>query len=156
MTGTDLANFACAFSAQRNNLDNIPKLVDKINIAVKKVANATTPPNLIVKLDDDHVLTNGEVVYKNGTKRRVLRQYSSDSVIVEPKPIQAMGDSVDMHFRLIDAVALYLMAGIETGRAPIYMGMFKTEIEEFELGDIESLLNSDLQPAVNENNNPLA
>ncbi len=99
--------------------------------ALKRVANDTVPLRLHIN-------------YPEG--QEILRKVGDLSYIRFPVEPIVMITSLDIDRALEDAVALLVMASIETQRAKIYMGLYYTEIENHDV----RLMEADLDVAGNE------
>lgn len=90
-------------------------LEERVFTALKKIAMDTVPLRLVVQ---------------NPTGHSIMRRVDSLIYIRFPNmPINDDSD-IDMDMFLIDAVALYVMAGLEKEKASVYMGMYWELITE--------------------------
>lgn len=90
-------------------------LEERVFTALKKIAMDTVPLRLVVQ---------------NPTGHSIMRRVDSLTYIRFPNmPINDDSD-IDMDMFLIDAVALYVMAGLEKEKASVYMGMYWELITE--------------------------
>lgn len=105
----------------------------RIDTALKKVAMDTIPLSLVVNTTDGY---------------KILRALDSVTFIRKPFEIINNNSKLDMDEVLLDAVALYVLAGIEKEKAQSYMGMYWQEIESNESRYIQS----ELIESTNENN----
>lgn len=103
----------------------------KVLTALKKVAKDTVPLQLIVQSPTNH---------------SILRRIDEFTYIRTPNAPIADIDNIDIDEYLLDAVALYVAAGIDPARAPIYMGMYHEEIDQ----NNERLITTSLANASNE------
>ena len=114
-----------AFSSNRADISKVSNIIGKTNIAMKQVARDTTPL----------------VLLKNASSNRnIFRRLDNDSYICIPEKIVDDTSTMEMDETLLDAVALFILAGIETARAPSYMKMYWNIVESHENG----LINDDL------------
>ena len=137
MTLEEFGVVLAAKSTQRQ-----PSVIDavyaeKVYTAMKRVAKDTLPLSLLVN---------------SPVGQRILRKFDTDAYIRYPKKAVKASDDIDMDESLIDAVALMVMAGLETQRAKIYMGLYYTEIENNDKVQIEASL--DLASSNPPNRNP--
>lgn len=126
MTFKGLVERMAAHSSKRANLDDIPLVLTKVNIAMERVCRNTIPL---------------ELVKDSSSSRRLLRRLDKALYIATPTPV--VDDDltqIEMDDFLIDAVALFALAGIETARAPSYMKMYWDIIASNE----DNLIESDL------------
>lgn len=105
----------------------------RIDTALKKVSMDTIPLSLVVNTTDGY---------------KILRALDSVTFIRKPFEIENNNSELDMDEILLDAVALYVLAGIEKEKAQTYMGMYWQEIESNESRYIQS----ELIESTNENN----
>jgi len=103
----------------------------RIYQALKRVAHDTVPLRL-------------HITYPQG--QEILRKMDEHSYLRMPKQPTKPEDELDIDSALEDAVALFVMAGLETQRAKIYMGLYYTEIEN----NNTRLIETDLVMAENE------
>ncbi len=113
------------------------QFMDKTYSALKRVAKDSVPLKLLIN-------------YPEG--QEILRKVGDLAYIRFPMEPMRMDSDLDIDRTLEDAVALLVMASIETQRAKIYMGLYYTEIENHDM----VLMESDLDIGGNEfdyNNN---
>lgn len=124
MIFTEFKLRVAAFSSNRANLDKIPLAVEKANISLIQVCRDTIPLRLIKK---------------EGSNRKILRYVGEiDQYICVPNSIKDDDvTQIEMDELLIDAVALHMLAGIETARSQQYMGMYWNIVENHEKALIE-------------------
>lgn len=108
------------------------QLESRISTAIKEVAMLTIPIRLVVANPDGY---------------QIIRKVDSVTYIRFPQDIVSDLSEIDIDRFLLDAVALYVLAGIEKEKASIYMGMFYNQIE---LND-KRLIETDLVEASNDN-----
>ena len=125
MTFLEFKDLVPAFSSNRLDLSKIPKLLEKTNIALRQIGRDTIPLKLIKQ---------------DGSNRNILRRVDTNFTICIPKLIIDDTTEIDMDDDLIDAVALFVLSGIEYARAPAYMKMYWGIIESHENG----LINGDV------------
>jgi hypothetical protein len=125
MTFLEFKDLVPAFSSNRIDLARIPKLLEKTNIALKQIGRDTIPLKLIKQ---------------DGSNRNILRRVDTNFTICIPKLVVDDTTEIDMDDDLIDAVALFVISGIEYARAPAYMKMYWSIIEAHENG----LINGDV------------
>ena len=127
MNFLEFTNLIPAFSNNRVDLTKVPHLITKTNIAMKQIARDTIPLLLLKNASSD---------------RNILRRLDNTSYVCIP--IKIIDDTTDLEIdeMLLDAVALFVLAGIETARAPSYMKMYWNIVENHEQSLIESNLAS--------------
>ncbi len=77
----------------------------------------------------------------------VLRRVDENTYIRMPhKPVVDSGEQLDIEESLLDALALYVMAGLEPQRAKLNMGMFYEEVEQYN----DNLTQTYLEEATND------
>ena len=108
------------------------QLEHRINTAIKEVATLTVPLRLIVSNADGY---------------QILRKVDSVTYIRFAEDVKNDDSELDIDRFLLDAVALYVLAGIEKEKASIYMGMFYSQIE----ANDRRLIEANLVEASNEN-----
>lgn len=113
----NLLEFRRLLSEKNSNRDielDDEKLGERIFAGLKKIGMDTLPLILVENSDS------------NATMMR--RIDSNTWVRVPVKPIIST-DEIDTDIMLLDALAYYVMAGLERSRAKIHMGMYYGEIE---------------------------
>lgn len=116
----------------RKTLPDDINLEERVYTALKKIAMDTVPLRLVVQ---------------NPTGHSIMRRVDSLTYIRFPNmPINNDSD-IDIDMFLIDAVALYVMAGLEKEKASVYMGMYWELITEND----NRLCETYLATATNEN-----
>lgn len=99
----------------RKTLPDDINLEERVYTALKKIAMDTVPLRLVVQ---------------NPTGHSIMRRIDSLTYIRFPNmPINDDSD-IDIDMFLIDALALYVMAGLEKEKASAYMGMYWELITE--------------------------
>lgn len=100
---------------------------ERILTALKKIAMSTIPMRLVV---------NSTV--GNAIMRRI------DEVTFIRFPALTLSDDseIDIDEFLLDAAALYVMAGLEKEKAPVYMAMYKEILEDNERRLVEVYLSA--------------
>jgi len=110
MTFVKLKSRILGFSSNRANLDNVPMLLEKANISLKQICRDTIPPFLVKDASSN---------------RRIFRRLDEKSYICVPSTINDNDtEEIELDENLIDALALHILSGIETARAPSYMKMY--------------------------------
>ena len=107
-------------------------LEKRVNTALKEVAMLTVPLRLIVSNPDGY---------------NILRKVDSVTYIRFAEDVESDESELDIDRFLLDAVALYVLAGLEKEKASIYMGMFYSQIE----ANDRRLIEANLVEASNEN-----
>lgn len=111
------SDFVTLLLSKSNNRTVLPdefQLKDKIYSSLKRVAKDTVPLRLVIT---------------DGTGQQILRKIDEYSLVRYPfKPLLTT-DVIDIDDALLDAVALFTMAGMETQRAKQFMGLYYKEIE---------------------------
>ena len=116
----------------RKTLPDDINLEERVYTALKKIAMDTVPLRLVVQ---------------NPTGHSIMRRVDSLTYIRFPNmPINDDSD-IDIDMFLIDALALYVMAGLEKEKASVYMGMYWELITEND----NRLCETYLATATNEN-----
>jgi len=131
MTLTDFKILCLTKSMNRTKLPINTDFIPKVFSALKRVAKDTVPLRLIVN---------------DGTGQQILRKTDEFMLIRFPFPPRVEDDIIDIDDALLDAVALFTMAGIELTRSQQYMGLYYKEIE---LND-ERLIETHLMDASND------
>ena len=125
MTLTDFKVLCLTKSMNRTKLPDNVDFIPKVYTALKRVAKETIPLRLIVN---------------DGTGQQILRKTDEFMLIRFPFPPRVEDDIIDIDDALLDAVALFTMAGIELSRSTQYMGLFYKEIEMNDERLIETFL----------------
>jgi hypothetical protein len=108
------------------------QLTERVHSAMKKIAHDTTPLRWIIHKRKEEDL---------------LRRLDANSYLRKPrKPMIDSGEQLDIEDELVDALALYVMAGLEPQRSKINMGMYYQEIENYNI----RLMETHLQEATND------
>ena len=116
MTLEEFGRHMLSFSSGRTNVPSDELLAERVFTALKKVAKHTVP--LKLKVSSPAGFT-------------IIRRIDSETYIRMPeKPKISTPTAIDIDKVLIDAVALYVLAGLETQRAKTLMGMYWGEINE--------------------------
>ncbi len=102
------------------------QLTERVFTAMKKIAQLTEPLKWV---EDD---PEGYTVYRRLDNFTFVRMPN--------KPIIDSGEQIDIEESLEDALALYIMAGLEPQRSKINMGMFYQEIDFYNMRLTESYL----------------
>jgi len=105
-------------STGRTEIPTNEMLVDRTYTALKRVASDTIPLRLVVEDSAGH---------------QILRRVDDNTYVRFPKrPIIDSGQTMDIDDELLDAVALYIMAGLELQRSKTLMGLYYKEIETYD------------------------
>lgn len=108
------------------------QLTERVYTAMKKIAMDTTPLRWMVDTEDGY---------------DVLRRIDAYTFLRFPKkPIIDSGEQLDIEEALLDALALYIMAGLEIQRAKVNMGMYHEQIEMYN----QNLIQTYMQEASND------
>lgn len=129
-----LRDFKELILSKSTNRQTIPASVDlphRVHTALKQIALKTIPLRLIVN-------------EPNGSS--ILRKIDEVTYIRIPRIPNTEEDSIDIDDVLLDACALYVIAGIEKEKAGTYMGMFFGEID----ANNNRLIETALSEATNE------
>ena len=114
-------------SNNRSELPADPQLIEKIFTGLKRIAKDTVPLRLVIV---------------DGTGQQILRKVDEYGFI--RFPFRPLNDEsvIDIDDALLDALALFVMAGMEIPRAKTLMGMYYAEIEFNNERLIETYLSS--------------
>jgi len=107
-------------SQGRTQLPSDPKLAERIFAGMKRIAKVTVPLRLVIIVEDWEDVTKS---------RNIIRRVEENVGIRMPKRPSIDESDIDMDEELLDALALYVMAGLERSNAKVYMGMFREEID---------------------------
>ena len=108
------------------------QLTERVFTAMKKIAYDCTPLRYTIFERDG---------------QDVLRRIDLNTYIRMPlKPIIDSGEQIDIEEELVDALALYVMAGLEPQRSKVNMGMYHGEIENYN----NKLIETEFQEATND------
>ncbi len=117
MTLNEFGRFMQTKSVGRVNAPINEQLTERVFTAMKKIARDTVP--LLWQVSDP-------------AGHRILRKIDDETWIRLPKkPILDSGDELDVEDILLDAMALYVMAGLEIQRAKVNMAMYWEEIDSY-------------------------
>lgn len=112
---SELKELMLSKSTSRKTLPDDIRLEERVYTALKKIAMDTVPLRLVVQDPSGH---------------SIMRRVDKITYIRFPNmPIRNDSD-IDMDMFLLDAVALYVMAGLEKEKASVYMGMYWELITE--------------------------
>lgn len=125
MTYTQFKEKIVSFSSNRSDLTDITNLLGKVNISMTQVCRDAVP---LVLIKDS---TSG---------RPIFRRIDNKAYICVHTPVTDIVADIEMDESLLDAVALHVIAGIETSRAPAYMKMYWNIVDNHE----QMLINTDL------------
>jgi len=131
MVLTDFKVLCLSKSMNREKLPVNTDFIPKVYSALKRVAKDTVPLRLVVN---------------DGTGQQIMRKADEFMLIRFPFPPRVEDDIIDIDDALLDAVALFTMAGIELSRSQQYMGLYYAEIEL----NNERLVETFLQDASND------
>ena len=133
MNYTELKDRIMAFSSNRSDLDDVPNLVEKMNISLTQVARDSSPM-MLLKTNDSH--------------RAIFKRFNHELYFCVPLKINKATMNIELDDDLLDALALHVLAGIETGRAPSYMKMYWNVIDMHErmIEDYYNAMNVDIIP----------
>lgn len=133
MIVSDFLDLVLSKTINRKTIPADIEIYKRIDTALKAVAMDTIPLSLIVNNPDGYT---------------ILRTVDSVTFIRKPFSPTTTLSVVDMDDFLMDALALYVLAGIEKEKAQVYMGMYYQEIDKNE----KRYIQAELLEATNENN----
>lgn len=133
MIVSDFLDLVLSKTINRKTIPADIEIYKRIDTALKAVAMDTIPLSLIVNNPDGYT---------------ILRTVDSVTFIRKPFSPTTMLSVIDMDDFLMDALALYVLAGIEKEKAQAYMGMYYQEIDKNE----KRYIQAELLEATNENN----
>ncbi len=117
MTLEEFGPFLLTKSAGRTIVPDIDELAERTYWGLKRIATDTIPLRLVSQVPDGY---------------KILRKVDSETYIRIPrKPVPADSEPLDMDSVLLDALSLFVLAGLETARAKVYMGMYYKEIDTY-------------------------
>ena len=88
-----------------------------------------------------------KLTYNDPLGQTIIRKVDENTYIKEPKkPILGTTQNLEMDAGLMDALAYYVLAGLETQKAKVYMGMYWGEVNSYN----DTLTETDLNTASNE------
>ena len=99
----------------RKTIPDDIRIYERIFTALKKIAMDTVPLRLVVQ---------------DPTGHSIMRRVDTLTYIRFPYIPNANDSEIDMDAFLLDAAALYVMAGLEKEKASVYMGMYWEIITE--------------------------
>ena len=114
MTLNEFRTVLLAKSIARTQLPEDVSLKERIFAGLKLIAKETVPLRLVTK-------------EKIGFT--ILRKLDEDMYIRMPSIPTSEDSEIDIDLALIDALAYYVMAGMERGNANTHMGMYHGEID---------------------------
>ena len=132
MTLNEFGRFLQTKSSGRLEPPVNEQLTERVYTGMKRIAKDTLSLKWVVedKLDN-----------------RIFRKLDENTLIRYPKkPILDSGDQLDIEESLLDALALYVLAGLELQRSKVLMGMYREEIDMHE----ERLIETSLSVATND------
>ena len=109
----------------RKTIPDDIRIYERIFTALKKIAMDTVPLRLVVQ---------------DPTGHSIMRRVDTITYIRFPDMPQVNDSDIDMDEFLLDAAALYVMAGLEKEKASVYMGMYWEIITENETRLCETYL----------------
>ena len=109
----------------RKTLPDDIRLEERVFTSLKKIAMDTIPLRLVVQ---------------DPTGHSIMRRVDTITYIRFPDMPQVNDSDIDMDEFLLDAAALYVMAGLEKEKASVYMGMYWEIITENETRLCETYL----------------
>ncbi len=117
MTLDDFGRFMQTKSVGRVEAPVNEQLTERVFTAMKRIANLTIPLKWCVDDPEGY---------------EILRRPDEYTYIRFPdKPILNSGQNLDIEDELLDALALFVMAGLEMQRSKVLMGMFYAEIDAY-------------------------
>lgn len=103
------------------------QMTERVYTAMKHIARTTIPLAYVIN--------------ENPEDHNILRKIDANTWIRYPKkPILDSGNRLDIDDALLDALALYVMAGLELQRSKVLMAMYYEEIDRHNQGMIETYL----------------
>ena len=117
MTVNEFKSFLMTKTVGHVDLPQETLYVARVYAGLMKIAKDTTPLRLVVSNPDGY---------------EILRRIAEFSYVRFPaQPIIDSGLSLDIESELLDALAYYVMAGLERQRSKVLMGMYHTEIDSY-------------------------
>ena len=127
-------------SVNRKTLPATQELAERIFTGLKRIAKDTVPLRLVILVEDWSLNTIS-----------VMRRVEGNVGIRTPKRPSVEESDIDIDDELIDALSLFVMAGLERQKAQMHMGMYHKEIDMNNDRLIETaLLDSDNESEINE------
>ena len=114
MTLNEFRPLLLAKSVGRTTLPADVDLKERIFAGLKLIAKETVPLRLIVQTSLGYT---------------ILRKLDKDMYIRMPSIPTSEDSELDIDLALVDALAYYVMAGLERGNANTHMGMYHSEID---------------------------
>ena len=103
-------------------------MTERVWTAMKRIAKDTIPLKLVVHIPKGYT---------------IIRRVDSETYIRKPeKPKLGTTEDLDLDEMLMDALALYTLAGLEQQKAKTYMGMYWGEINSYNDTLTETFLSS--------------
>lgn len=135
MTYLEMKELVISMSSNRANIDKATLLNRRIQTGINQVCRHCTPL----------VLTK-----RQGSRRAVMKHIDSTNYICIPQAVTGDDTSlIELDDILAEAVALHVLAGLETARAPSYMRMFYTVCEDYENSLVNDYISFDENTYVN-------
>ena len=126
MTLEEFGRFLQSKSVGRIESPVSEHMVDRVYSGMKYIGSITTPMKWIVNSPEGY---------------EVMRRIDANTWLRYPeKPIINDVEQLDLEESLYDALALHVMAGLETQRSKVNMGMFYAEIDLYNSKLIETYL----------------
>ncbi len=126
MTFEDFSRFLNTKSMGRIEPPINEQLTERVFTAMKKIAMDTIPLRWVVEDPDGY---------------EILRRVDEYTFVRMPlKPVIGSGDALDIEESLVDSLALYVMAGLELQRSKVLMGMYRENIDQYNVKLIETYL----------------
>lgn len=117
MTLEEFSRFMLSHSNGRTEIPSGELMAERVWTGMKRIAKDTIP--LSLKVNDPEGYT-------------IIRKVDSETYIRKPdKPLLGTTTQLDIDEMLMDALALYVLAGLEQSKAKTYMGMYWGEINSF-------------------------
>lgn len=114
MTLNEFRQVLLAKSLSRTELPDTTGLKERIFAGLKLIAKETLPLRLVVETSSGYT---------------ILRKVDTNLYVRMPTVPTEEDSEIDMDLALIDALAYYVMAGLERGNANTLMGMYHGEID---------------------------
>ncbi len=132
MTLNEFSRFLQTKSVGRVEPPINEQLTERVYTAMKKIAMDTNALRWVVDTEIGH---------------DIMSRLDSYTFVRYPlKPVIDSGDQLDIEEALIDALALYVMAGLEIQRAKVNMAMYHEQIDRYN----QNLIQTHMQEATND------
>ena len=117
MTFEDFARFLNTKSMGRIEPVVNEQLTERVYTGMKRIGSDTMPIRWLVSDPDGY---------------EIMRRVDAFTYIRYPvKPVIGNGEHLDLEESLVDALALYVVAGLELSRSKVLMGMYYKEIDTY-------------------------